>query len=277
MNEAGTRDGAERLSPLAPDLDADPSIDNEEAARSFRAFAERECDDANPPPAVAIPSADVPDMARGFAARLRAAARAVLPGRAFLRRDRGDGWYVTDAPRLDPAGGWIGALEKAGFRVLGADGEAVPADPSRFTGADAGGPCSDAPRLPGGAMKEVPSDDPLAMGTDAGKTDARSVDGPRVARIVPDDVWIGRLEALFPSSPDDLCASLARFAEKPPEPDVAALFTRGLRALDGARDAGYEKALRQSAAVCLRRGSGGGIYACALIAHLIKEAESHED
>ena len=35
--------------------------------------------------------------------QLRAAARAALPPRAFLRRDRGDALFVTNAPAFDPA------------------------------------------------------------------------------------------------------------------------------------------------------------------------------
>ena len=50
-----------------------------------------------------------------LAEALRGAARAVLPAGAFLRRDRGDGLFVTDAPRLD--GRCEEALRAAGFEV----------------------------------------------------------------------------------------------------------------------------------------------------------------
>ena len=46
---------------------------------------------------------------------LRAAASAALPEGAFLRRDRGDALFVTDAPRLCPEGDWPAALAGAGF------------------------------------------------------------------------------------------------------------------------------------------------------------------
>lgn len=46
---------------------------------------------------------------------LRAAASAALPEGAFLRRDRGDALFVTDAPRLRPEGDWPAALAQAGF------------------------------------------------------------------------------------------------------------------------------------------------------------------
>ena len=46
---------------------------------------------------------------------LRASARAALPPGAFLRRDRGDTLFVTNAPRLRPDVDWAGALARAGF------------------------------------------------------------------------------------------------------------------------------------------------------------------
>lgn len=44
-----------------------------------------------------------------FAAALRRAARQLLPTGAFLRRDRGDALYVTDAPRRSAAVDWSAA------------------------------------------------------------------------------------------------------------------------------------------------------------------------
>ncbi len=49
--------------------------------------------------------------------KLRQAARAALPEGAFLRRDRGDALFVTDAPRLDAGPSWQEALARAGFLV----------------------------------------------------------------------------------------------------------------------------------------------------------------
>ena len=55
--------------------------------------------------------------AEAFAAALRAAAASALPPGAFLRRDRGEALYVTDAPRFLPGDdGWLRRLEQAGFR-----------------------------------------------------------------------------------------------------------------------------------------------------------------
>ena len=51
----------------------------------------------------------------GLAAALRSAARGALPESAFLRRDRGDGLFVTDAPRRCPDFDWASSLARAGF------------------------------------------------------------------------------------------------------------------------------------------------------------------
>ena len=53
---------------------------------------------------------------------LRLAAMATLPEGAFLRRDRGDALFVTNAPRLDPRPNWAKALSEAGFTCVGSDG-----------------------------------------------------------------------------------------------------------------------------------------------------------
>jgi len=53
---------------------------------------------------------------------LRAAVRAALPPGAFLRRDRGDALFITDAPRIDPHTDRAAALREAGFICAGADG-----------------------------------------------------------------------------------------------------------------------------------------------------------
>ena len=49
--------------------------------------------------------------------KLRQVARAALSEGAFLRRDRGDALFVTDAPRLDAGVSWREALARAGFLV----------------------------------------------------------------------------------------------------------------------------------------------------------------
>lgn len=80
-------------------------------------------------------------------------------------------------------------------------------------------------------------------------------------------------EAAHPDPPDFLCASLARFRGRPPCPEALTLFAVGVRLLEhpapGERRA-YERRARQLAALCLREDLGG-VYACALIAHLVND------
>lgn len=54
-----------------------------------------------------------------LARTLRTAAAAALPEGAFLRRDRGDALFVTDAPRFNARMDWAGLLFEAGFHCAG--------------------------------------------------------------------------------------------------------------------------------------------------------------
>ena len=99
-------------------------------------------------------------------------------------------------------------------------------------------------------------------------------------RLWPDETWLSRLEAGRRDPPDALCESLARFRGLAPEAESLALFARGARALEaGEGGPEYDRALRQRAAACLRLNRsapdkpirGGGLYACALLNHIIKE------
>ena len=150
---------------------------------------------------------------------LREAARAALPPGAFLRRDRGEALFVTDAPRIAGDVGWRTALADAGFWV-------------RERG--------------------------------------------DLARLTPGPEWLARLEAEYPAPPDAFCRGFVRFAGRAVEPKSLALFALGARLLDGGADDGrFERRLRQRAAECLRMNPstprGGGLYACALLNHKIKE------
>ena len=152
-----------------------------------------------------------------FAAEVRGAARALLPDRAFLRRDRGEGLFVTNAPRLEPGVDWPAKAKTAGFEAA----------------------------LRGSLMV-----------------------------LSPGAVWAARLEARFPEPPDFLCGSLFRFAGLASEGGALRLFANGLRILDGGEGVMvYDRQLRQLAAAALREGRGAGLYACALVLYLIKEAE----
>ncbi len=53
---------------------------------------------------------------------LRAAATAALPPGAFLRRDRGDALFITNAPRIDPRTDRAALLREAGFTCVGSGG-----------------------------------------------------------------------------------------------------------------------------------------------------------
>ena len=155
---------------------------------------------------------------------LREAARRALPEGAFLRRDRGEALFATDAPRLGPDADWPEALAGAGFLFE-----------------ERGG----------------------------------------LAFLRPGPGWLAALEREYPVPPDDLCQSLARFAGIGPDEASLRLFALGARRLDGEGDGGrFERALRRRAAQCLRLNArqtepcGGGLYACALLNHIIKEASA---
>ena len=101
-----------------------------------------------------------------------------------------------------------------------------------------------------------------------------------LACLSPAPIWLKKLEASFPEPPDALCASLSRFAGLAPEAESLMLFALGARTLDGGDGSeGFDRALRQRAAECLRLNGihpegptrGGGLYACALLHHLIEE------
>lgn len=140
-------------------------------------------------------------------AEMRRALRSALPEKAFLRRDRGDALFITNAPAFEPA-----LSEVPGFR----------------------------------AQLQAP-----------------------LMRILPDESWIFRLEEN--PAPDQLSASLARFRGDFPDAQNILLFVQGAKLLDDPsactpdQIAAFDRALRQSAAIALRGGCGGGLYACALM------------
>lgn len=57
-------------------------------------------------------------MSSPLARALREAASAALPPEAFLKRDRGDGLFVTDAPRRRSEADCLAALARAGFDAV---------------------------------------------------------------------------------------------------------------------------------------------------------------
>ena len=95
-----------------------------------------------------------------------------------------------------------------------------------------------------------------------------------LAHLTPGHAWVTRLEADWPEPPDSLSATLIRYKGLSPDGSVLSLIAVGLRALDGGQEGhAYDRLLRQRAALCLRapdRYPPGGLYACALIDHLIE-------
>ena len=147
--------------------------------------------------------------------QMRASARAALPPRAFLRRDRGEMLFVTNAPAFDPA------------------------------------------------LREIPGFIAERRGG--------------LLFLLPDASWLRRWERRFPEPPDDLCAKLERFRGETPDQENLLLFARGAKLLDAGATpediAFYGRSLRQRAAVALRGGCGGGLYAAALIVFQLNKKE----
>lgn len=143
----------------------------------------------------------------GLLQQMRDALNASLPEKAFLRRDRGEALFITNAPFFDP-----NLREIPGF------------------------------------ITEVQD---------------------KLMHILPDESWIARLEKA--DAKDHLSSSLLRFRAQAPDHDNLCLFAQGLKLLDVSGSApeaeieAYDRALRQRAALALRGGCGGGLYAAALV------------
>jgi len=146
---------------------------------------------------------------------MRESASAILPQRAFLRRDRGNALYISNAPRFDSKADWSMRCAEAGFYAKEENG---------------------------------------------------------LLRLWPSESWLKRLVSQFEVPPDFLCSTLERFKDLPADEASLTLFALGIRRLDGDNSiVDYEKRLRQQAAVSLRTKGGGGLYACGLLNHIIKE------
>ena len=96
----------------------------------------------------------------------------------------------------------------------------------------------------------------------------------RLLRVAPGPRWAQALADAWPEPPDFLCRTLKRF-DGPPDGESLALFTLGAKGLFGMPDGDFARRLRQRAAVCLRAGGGGGLYACGLLAYL-RSSETEE-
>lgn len=92
--------------------------------------------------------------------------------------------------------------------------------------------------------------------------------------ILPDAQWIAEYEAAIPEPPDHLSHSLLRFRGVEADIDNLHLFARIAKLLDAQPSPGEieacDRALRNRAALALRGGCGGGLYACACVRALLK-------
>lgn len=87
-------------------------------------------------------------------------------------------------------------------------------------------------------------------------------------RLLPAPELLGALEAEAGEPSGALLRSLARFRGMAAEPESIALFCEGAKLLEApepSRMDAWDMRLRRRAAVCLRAGGGGGLYACALL------------
>jgi len=89
--------------------------------------------------------------------------------------------------------------------------------------------------------------------------------------VFPDASELTGFEQRHPSPPDFFCETLLRFQGRPPSTEAIRLFALGVRLLEASGPNEiriYERRVRSLAAVSLRQGTGG-IYACALILHIL--------
>lgn len=130
-----------------------------------------------------------------------------LPEQAFLRRDRGDALFISNAP------------------IFGFDAGCIPRFQLEYAG--------------------------------------------KMLRIRPDSTWLRELEAHFADPMDDFSRSLLRFRGLEPSSESMALFYWGCKLLDApavqSEIERFDQSVRQSAAIALRNGCGGGLYALSLL------------
>lgn len=91
-----------------------------------------------------------------------------------------------------------------------------------------------------------------------------------VWRLTPTEALLREYEKDAPQ--DALARTFWRFRGLPVEAESVSLFCTAAKlaeAPERARIASLDKALRQRAAVCLREGGGGGLYACAMMLNWI--------
>lgn len=94
--------------------------------------------------------------------------------------------------------------------------------------------------------------------------------------ILPDAQWIAEYEAAIPEPPDHLSRTLLFFRGVEADIDNLHLFARIAKLMDAQPSPGEieacDRALRNRAALALRGGCGGGLYACACVRALLNQA-----
>ena len=92
--------------------------------------------------------------------------------------------------------------------------------------------------------------------------------------ILPDAQWVAAFEAAIPEPPDHLSRTLLFFRGIQADADNLHLFARIAKLMDAQPSPGEieacDRALRNRAALALRGGCGGGLYACACVRALLK-------
>ena len=94
--------------------------------------------------------------------------------------------------------------------------------------------------------------------------------------ILPDALWIAESDAAIPEPPDHLSRTLLFFRGVEADPDNLRLFARIAKLMDAQPSPGEieacDRALRNRAALALRGGCGGGLYACACVRALLNHS-----
>ena len=94
--------------------------------------------------------------------------------------------------------------------------------------------------------------------------------------ILPDAQWIAEYEAAIPEPPDHISRTLLFFRGVEADPDNLRLFARIAKLMDAQPSPGEieacDRALRNRAALALRGGCGGALYACACVRALLNHS-----
>lgn len=94
--------------------------------------------------------------------------------------------------------------------------------------------------------------------------------------ILPNAQWVAEYEAAIPEPPDHLSRTLLRFRGVEADLDNLRLFAWCAKLMDAQPSPGEieacDRVLRNRAALALRGGCGGGLYACACVRALLNHS-----